>query len=130
VIADFPIGRGALLFPLFLLTILQRIIVPLRMKLEVEFKEISTLIQQAKENSFKAVNTELISLYLSIGEYISNKISTSAWGKSIVTNLANYLKLSDPNTKGFSAQNLWRMKQFFEAYVNNSKLSPLVREIT
>lgn len=100
------------------------------MKLNVQFKEISLLIQQAKQNSFKAVNTELISLYLSIGEYISNKISSSDWGKSIVTNLSDYLKLNEPNIKGFSAQNLWRMKQFFETYANNSKLSPLVREIT
>lgn len=31
--------------------------------------------------------------------------------------------------KGFSAQNIWRMKQFYETYCNNEKLSPLVREI-
>lgn len=100
------------------------------MKLEVQFKEISSLIQQAKENSFKAVNTELISLYLSIGEYISARISSSDWGKSIVKNLSEYLKINQPNIKGFSAQNLWRMKQFYETYADNSKLSPLVREIT
>tara|TARA_R110002050_G_scaffold263772_1_gene404426 strand:- start:22676 stop:23662 length:987 start_codon:yes stop_codon:yes gene_type:complete len=100
------------------------------MKLEAQFKEISSLIQRAKENSFKAVNTELISLYLSIGEYISARIRSSDWGKSIVTNLSEYLRLNQPNTKGFSPQNLWRMKQFYETYANNSKLSPLVREIT
>lgn len=32
--------------------------------------------------------------------------------------------------KGFSAQNIWRMKQFYETYSGNEKLSPLVREIT
>ncbi len=31
--------------------------------------------------------------------------------------------------KGFSAQNIWRMKQFYETYSDNTKLSPLVREI-
>jgi len=100
------------------------------MKLETQFNEISSLIHQAKENSFKAVNTELISLYYEIGKYIYNKINSSAWGKSIVTNLSNYLKISEPNYKGFSAQNLWRMKQFYEIYKDDSILSPLVREIS
>ncbi|MEN8956906.1 MAG: PDDEXK nuclease domain-containing protein [Flavobacteriales bacterium] len=100
------------------------------MKLETQFEEISLLIQKAKANSFKAVNTELISLYIEIGKYISNKINTTSWGKSVVTNLAEYLKHNEPNSKGFSSQNLWRMKQFYETYAENSKLSPLVREIT
>jgi predicted nuclease of restriction endonuclease-like (RecB) superfamily len=32
--------------------------------------------------------------------------------------------------KGFSSQNIWRMKQFYETYKDNEKLSPLVREIS
>jgi hypothetical protein len=31
--------------------------------------------------------------------------------------------------KGFSPQNIWRMKQFYETYSKKEKLSPLVREI-
>jgi len=31
---------------------------------------------------------------------------------------------------GFSSPNLWRMKQFYELYANDKKLSPLVREIS
>jgi len=31
--------------------------------------------------------------------------------------------------KGFSAQNVWRMKQFYETYEGNKKLSTLSREI-
>ncbi len=32
--------------------------------------------------------------------------------------------------KGFSGQNLWRMKQLYETYKGNKKLSPLVRELS
>ena len=36
-----------------------------------------------------------------------------------------------PELKGFSAQNLWRMKQFYKTYRNaDEKLPPLVREIS
>jgi predicted nuclease of restriction endonuclease-like (RecB) superfamily len=100
------------------------------MKLEHQFSEIRILITQAKDNSYKAVNTELISLYWSIGKYISEKINASEWGKGIISNLADYLQKTEPNSKGFSSQNLWRMKQFFESYNENSKLSPLAREIS
>jgi predicted nuclease of restriction endonuclease-like (RecB) superfamily len=34
-----------------------------------------------------------------------------------------------PDIKGFSDKNLWRMKQFYETYQADEKLSPLVREL-
>jgi len=100
------------------------------MKLEKRFSEIHHLINRAKAKAFKAVNTELINLYWEIGNYISNKLNNQEWGKGIVKNLSDYLNKTDPNLKGFSSQNLWRMKQFYEAYHTNPKLSPLVREIS
>ena len=100
------------------------------MKLERQFTEIYQLINKAKTRAFKAVNTELINLYWEVGKYISKKVSKQEWGKGIVKNLSNYLNKTEPDLKGFSSQNLWRMKQFYEAYYTNSKLSPLVREIS
>lgn len=41
-----------------------------------------------------------------------------------------FLQRHYPSSKGFSAQNIWRMKQFYETYHGNEKLSPLVREIS
>ena len=35
-----------------------------------------------------------------------------------------------PNARGFSAQNLWRMRQFFETYRDQPKLSALLRELS
>ncbi|WP_084600823.1 DUF1016 N-terminal domain-containing protein [Methanolacinia paynteri] len=34
-----------------------------------------------------------------------------------------------PGISGFSASNLWRMKNFYETYRGSEKLAPLVREI-
>ncbi|MCU0289489.1 MAG: PDDEXK nuclease domain-containing protein [Acidobacteria bacterium] len=44
--------------------------------------------------------------------------------------LAQWLFQKAPEIKGFSAQNLWRMKQFFEIYNGNAKLSALLRELS
>jgi len=99
------------------------------MELAQEFTEIQKLIRKAKTRAFKAVNTELIGLYWEIGKYISGKITKAEWGKGVVKNLSDYLKESEPELKGFSSQNLWRMKQFYEAYYENEKLSTVLREI-
>lgn len=37
---------------------------------------------------------------------------------------------TSPDLKGFSSQNIWRMKQFYECYRDNEKLSTLLREIS
>jgi predicted nuclease of restriction endonuclease-like (RecB) superfamily len=54
----------------------------------------------------------------------------SGWGKNVVKNLADYLSATNPDLEGFSSQNLWRMKQFYEFYKDNEKLSSLLREIS
>jgi len=69
-------------------------------------------------------------LYWHVGEYVSKQVISKAWGKSVVQELADYIQKYEPNIKGFSAQNIWRMKQFYETYAENTKLSPLVRELT
>ena len=100
------------------------------MKIEKNFDNILQLIIVAKEKAVLAVNTELIGLYWNIGKYISKKVSSSEWGKGIVKNLSEYIFRKEPDIKGFSSQNLWRMKQFYEIYAANSKLSALLRELS
>ena len=100
------------------------------MELQKQFSEITSLIAQARARAYQAVNKELVSLYWHVGEYVHHKVNSNAWGKSVVKDLAEYIQKSEPNIKGFSAQNLWRMKQFYETYSENEKLSPLVRELT
>ena len=94
------------------------------------FTDIIQLIKQSRANAIKAVNAELINLYWNIGEYISKKIDQSEWGDSVVTELANFIQNQEPEIKGFSDKNIWRMKQFYETYKDFPKLSTLLREIS
>lgn len=95
-----------------------------------DFDEVLQLIDAARNRAIAAVNKELIDLYWSIGEYISRKIAADGWGQGTVEALAEYIRRRQPNAKGFSAQNLWRMRQFYEIYRDQPKLSPLVRELS
>lgn len=98
--------------------------------MENQFADIVRLIKKSRANALKLVNAELITLYWNIGEYISNKIEQSEWGDSVVPELAKYIQQKEPEIKGFSDKNIWRMKQFYETYKNFPKLSTLLREIS
>ncbi|MDO9266319.1 MAG: PDDEXK nuclease domain-containing protein [Sulfurimonas sp.] len=94
------------------------------------FSEILNLISTSKQKAFSSVNTILIELYWSVGEHISSKTIKESWGKSVVQELANFIVQKEPNLQGFTARNLWRMKQFYETYQGNEKLSPLVTQLS
>jgi len=93
------------------------------------FQEVLAMIKEARTKVSKVINNELITLYWNIGEYISIKSKKDGWGSGTVKNLSDFLRETEPNSKGFSSQNLWRMKQFYETYHKNKNLSLLVREI-
>ena len=98
--------------------------------MDKRFTDIIQLIKQSRTNAIRAVNAELINLYWNVGEYVSTKLEKSEWGESVVADLANYIKYKEPEIKGFSDKNIWRMKQFYETYKDFPKLSALVREIS
>ena len=98
--------------------------------LEPNFSEVVRLIKKSRFAALKAVNSELINLYWQIGEYIAERIESEGWGKSVVKDLADFIQRTEPTLKGFSPQNLWRMRQLYETYKDAPKLSPLVREIS
>ena len=97
--------------------------------MEKHFEEVALFVQKAKNDALKLVNKALINLYWQVGEYISLKMQKAEWGEGVVTELADFLAQKHPDLKGFNARGLWRMKQFFETYNQNEKLSPLVTQI-
>ena len=91
--------------------------------------EIKELIQRKQFQAIKMVNIETINLYWEIGEEIYRQ-QREKGGKSIVQILAKELQKEFPGTQGYSAANLWRMRNFYLTYCNSEKLAPLVREIS
>ncbi|MDD2367489.1 MAG: PDDEXK nuclease domain-containing protein [Desulfuromonadaceae bacterium] len=96
---------------------------------EAAFSEVLNFIESARQRVNKAVNTNLIDLYWQVGEYISRRIAEDGWGKGTVSALATFIARHNPGQRGFSPQNLWRMRQFFEAYRDSTELSSLLREL-
>ena len=73
--------------------------------------KVLNLITTSKQNIYKKINTALIELYWKVEKYISQKT------------------IKNPTIKGFNSRELWRIKQFYEIYKDNKKLSPLLTQI-
>ena len=99
-------------------------------KLEPQFTKILTQIQQARQKAYSRINKTLTELYWNIGQYVSMQIQNDGWGKGIIEELALFLKNKDPDIKGFSARNIWTMKQFYETYQHDEKLPSLMAELS
>ena len=93
-------------------------------------EDIKGLINKKQFQVLKLINSETINLYWEIGEEIYRQQQEKSWGKSIVEVLANELQKEYPGAKGYSAANLWRMRNFYVTYRDSEKLAPLVREIS
>jgi predicted nuclease of restriction endonuclease-like (RecB) superfamily len=92
--------------------------------------EIKERIRSAQYEALKAVNRELVALYWDIGCIIVERQKDEGWGKAVVQRLATDLQEEFPGVQGFSAQNLWYMRQLFLEYSGKPKLQPLVGEIS
>lgn len=87
-------------------------------------------IRRAQYDALKAVNKEMIALYWDIGRMILDRQEKQGWGKSVVENLAADLQKEFPGVQGYSARNIWYMRMFYTTYRENTKLQPMVAEIS
>ena len=92
--------------------------------------EVKARIRSAQYQALRAVNNELLALYWDLGESIHQKQEVLGWGKAVVQTLAADLQAEFPGQNGFSAANLWLMRQLYTEYRSRPILEPLVREIS
>ena len=94
------------------------------------FGEITKLIEAARQKAFHAVNTVLIDLYWHVGKIISHKVKSAEWGDGVVAQLAAHIAQTQPGLRGFTRRNLFRMRQFYETYQGDEKVSALLTQLS
>ena len=92
--------------------------------------EVKQRIRERQLQALRSVNRELVELYWEIGELIHQKQKALGWGKAVVETLAQDLQAEFPGRNGFSARNLWNMREFYNSYADRPNLQPLVAEIS
>ena len=73
-------------------------------------------ILQSQYNAAKLVNTELVQLYYFLGAAISRKAKQANWGDRVLETISAELQKELKHLRGFSAENIKKMKRFYEAY--------------
>lgn len=91
--------------------------------------DIKKNINQAKIRVSSAANAELIIFYWKLGKNISEKLESSNWGNKVIDMLSSDLKNEFPDSKGFSRQNLYYTKQFYEFYSKYTIVQPPVGQL-
>ena len=93
------------------------------------FNEIILTINSARYEAYKSLNKHHIGLNFEIGKLIVKNQDINNWGKSIVDTLSQDINKQIDGIRGYSPQNLWRMRQFYLEYKNESELLDLAVKI-
>ena len=88
------------------------------------------VIETHRENAYRKVNEELVTMYYEIGKYLSEKVASEKWGSKVIDSIAIEINNKYPTLKGFDRAGLYRMMQFYDTYKDNEIVAPLVRQIS
>jgi len=56
-------------------------------------------------------------------------LDAAEWGEGVVNQLAQHLEHTLSGLRRFARRNLFRVRQFFDAYAGDEKVSPLVTQL-
>ena len=99
-------------------------IIPLSKAVEA----IKTAILQSQERAAKGVNATQLSLYFSIGRFVSINSRLQKWGSGAIKAISEQLQKELPGLKGFSAESITKMRRFYEEWSNVVFQSPSATE--
>ena len=83
---------------------------------------IKTAILESQYKAAKAVNAVQLSLYFSIGKYVSEHTRKGFWGTGALEYISEQLQRELPGLRGFSATNIKMMRIFYEEWSSSSLL--------
>lgn len=79
-------------------------------------QQIKNVILKSRYRAAQMVNREMLSLYYSIGGFISRESRNAKWGSGAISAISALLKEELPGLRGFSEGNIKKMRLFYEAW--------------
>ncbi len=92
-------------------------------------KTLKTLILRSRYVAARQANAEMLKLYFSIGAYVSEHSRKGKWGTSVIEDISEQLSRELPGLRGFSARNIRYMRDFFEGWMSQPILQPVVAKL-
>jgi len=90
---------------------------------------IKEAILRSQYRAVSVVNRSQLSLYYGIGKYVSQNSRDGFWGTSAIEQISQMLQKELPGLRGFSSQNIRKMRYFYEEWVNVLNWSPMAAEL-
>jgi predicted nuclease of restriction endonuclease-like (RecB) superfamily len=84
--------------------------------IEQQFAQIDAIINSHRNRAIVNVNIENLLACWEVGQYISYQLQCADWGNKVVADLADYLKIHNPQLRGYSRRNLYNMVKFYDLY--------------
>lgn len=81
-------------------------------------KAIKQAIQVSRYRAARQMNGEVLGLYYAVGKYISLHSRNAEWGTGAIRAISAQLQQEMPGLRGFSEQNMRRMRQFYEEWAD------------
>ena len=78
--------------------------------------DVKSRVDIARLRTASSLNEATIRLYRDIGRLIVERQEREGWGDAVIPRLARDLRRAFPDARGFSARNLFQMRQYFAAY--------------
>jgi len=91
--------------------------------------ELKSRIHKAQQRAALAVNRELVLLYWQIGRDILARQAQQGWGAKVIERLAQDLRATFPDMKGFSRANLMYMRAFADAWPDKAIVQQAVGQL-
>jgi len=87
-------------------------------------------IRESQARAARALNTELVMLYWSIGHDILAEQQTGGWGEDIVGRIAEDLRVETGSARGFTRRNLFYMRRFAALWPEAEKVPSVMAQIS
>ncbi len=97
---------------------------------KIQFQKVAQIVENARNRAYQKVNEELILMYQEVGKFVSEAISSANYGDAVVDELALFFKENHADLKGFNRRGLYRMKQFYELYKDDEKVSTVLTQLS
>lgn len=81
-------------------------------------KVIKHAIQVSRYRAARQMNGEVLGLYYAVGKYISLHSRNAEWGTGAIRAISAQLQQEMPGLRGFSAENMRKMRMFYEEWAD------------
>ena len=94
---------------------------------EADFASVLGIIATHRSRALMSVNVESLLTYWEIGAFLSPRIHSGSWSTAVVGKLADYIKRSQPELRGYGKSNLYNMARVYDVF-SGERFGALLRK--